>query len=310
MTFYMKGAGEIGGTLTPRAARQQEGMSIHYLQDRFPDEDSLIAYLFECQAERLSRCDECGSKLKLYRISGTKRYSGLCCKYVYRTVTKETIFFKSTMSLRSWLIVIMYFANSKTGVTTAFIGAMLGIGRDTSFKMADQIRNRMALLEGHRTIGGEGQHVGISFRWIKRTRNRGARRGSQTLVMALFDSFQVVTVVVPNRRIQTITPIVLSKVKPGSVLLYADDIEKRRLLGHGFHKRLSKAFKLESAKINPAPLNLAISYWTNFQRVFRATYGKAKRDNICKYLGEFNFRFNRRDRPSEAFWDIIYSPLG
>lgn len=310
MTLHMKGAGEIGGTLTPRAARLQEGMNIFYLEHRFPNEASVIAYLFECQSEKLSRCDECGAKLKLYPVRGTKRYSGLCCKYIYRTVTKGTIFFKSTIPLRSWLIVIMYIANSKAGVTTAFIGAMLGIGKDTSFKMADQIRNRMTLLEGQRTVGGEGQHVAISFRRIKRTRNRGAPRGSQTLVMALFDSFQVVTVIVPNRRIQTITPIVLSKVQPGSVLLYVDGIEKRRLLGHGFHKRLSRAFKLESGKFHPAPINLAISYWTNFQRVFRATHGKARPDNIYKYLGECNFRFNRRDRPGKAFWDIIYSPAG
>lgn len=309
MTLHMKGAGEIGGTLTPRAARLQEGMNIFYLEDRFPDEDSVIAYLFECQSEKLSQCDECGEKLKLYPVRGTRRYSGLCCKYVYRTVTKGTIFFKSTTPLRSWLIVIMYFANSKAGVTTAFIGAMLGIGKDTSFKMADHIRNRMALLEDHRTVGGEGQHVAISFRRIKRTSNRGGPRGLQPLVMALSDSFQVVTIIVPNRRIQTITPIVLSKVQPGSVLLYVDDIEKRRLLGHGFHKRLSKAFKLESGEVYPAPLNLAISYWSFFQRVFRATHGKARPDNIYKYLGEFNFRFNRRDRPCQAFWDIVYSPV-
>lgn len=306
----MKDARKNGGPLSSRATRPEEGISILYLQERFPDENSVIAYLFECQSEKMSRCDECGSRFKLYPVRGTRKYSGYCCKDNYRTITKGTLFFKSTLPLTSWLVAIMYFTNSRAGVTTAFIGAMLGIGQDTAFRVADQIRNRMALLEEHRTVGGEGRPVAISFRWIKRTRNRGAPRGRQTLVMALLDSFQVVTIVVPNRRIQTITPIVISRVRPGSVLLYVDDIEKRRLLGHGFHKRLSKAFNLESGKAHPAPLNLAISYWTNFQRVFRATYGKAKQDNICKYLGEFNFKFNRRDRPDAAFWDIVYSPGG
>lgn len=193
-------------------------------------------------------------------------------------------------------------------MTTGFIQAMLGTAQETAFRMADRIRSRMALLEERRTIGGVGEPVVVSFRRLKRTRDRGPPRGREPLVMALFDSVQVVTLVVPNRKIQTIAPLVLSKVRPGSVLLYINDIEKRRLLGYGFDRRLSKKFELESATSHPEPMNLAISYWTNFHRTFRATYGKARYTNISKYLGEFNFRFNRRMRPDKIFWDIVYSP--
>lgn len=278
------------------------------VKECFPDEESLLRFIFDCRSSELSKCDHCGSFTKLYRTKGTKRYSGYCCGDVYRTVTKGTIFFRSTLPFSTWLIAALYFANSKSGVTTAFIGAMLGIGKDTSFKVSDRIRSHMALLESNRTIGGENRPVAVTFRLIRRTHDRGPPGGRGTLVMALFDDLHSVAVVVPNRRIQTITPIILAKVRPGSVLLYADDCEKRRLLGYGYHKRLSRTFRIESASTHPAPYNLGISYWSNLLRVFRATYGRARNENIWKYVGEYDFRFNRRHCDHEAFWDIIRTP--
>lgn len=186
----VKGARKDGGPLSAGTARHEDGTSILYLQERFPDEDSVIAYLFECQSEKLSRCDECGSRFKLCPVRGTSKYSGYFCKANNITITKGTILYRSAWTLKSWLVSMMYLTNSRAGVTTAIIGAMLGIGQDTAFRVADQIRNHMAPLEEHRTVGGEGKHVPISFRWIKRTRNHGAPRGRQTLVMRFSTVFR------------------------------------------------------------------------------------------------------------------------
>lgn len=74
--LHVKDARKNGGPLSIRATRPEEGTSILYLQEPFADEDSVIAYLLECQSEKISTRDECGSRFKLYPVKVTRKYSG------------------------------------------------------------------------------------------------------------------------------------------------------------------------------------------------------------------------------------------
>lgn len=289
----------------------REGTSIHAVRCAFPDDDAIIDHLFKVRFAGRVFCDVCGESVNMYRIKKYRRYSGNCCKYISRTCTTGTLFDRTHVRLTDWLHVMLYFANSKSGISTSMVGRLLGYGKDMAFKIASRTRAHMALLETGRIVGGDKVPVGISFKTMKGVRNRNATSAVSPLVMALHDTQHIVTVIIPNRRIQTIAPLIIARVHPGSVLTYQDDASFRHLSGHGYHKQLTKIFALEHlAKYQGVDATVQV-YWMHLRRALRDNHVHIDRKYLWSYLGEFNFRFNRRNRSHETFWDMIcaFPPL-
>lgn len=284
---------------------RSDGTSIKFMKRLFPDDEAIVRYIFSIRERYLARCDVCNGEVKLYRRKNGTSYSGFCCSDVYKSATKGTVLFKSNIPLKSWFLAMVYFANSKAGISTGFLSRMFGLAKSSAHRLGDRIRTHMALLEADRQVGGQDVPVSISFKLIHGSHDRNSRQAKPLLALALHDPSEVVTAIIPNRRIQTLTPIILMRVRPGSILTYRSDIEKRLLMGYGYHRTLSNSFRIEPVEIYGKDLNIAVSYWTNFRRILRSSHGHFKRDNAWKYIGEFNFRFNRRTRVGDIFWDMI-----
>lgn len=289
----------------------REGTSVHAVRAAFPDDNAILEHLFQVRFAGRVFCEICGLPVTMYRTRSYRRYSGYCCKDVYRTPTTNTLFDRTRTPLTDWLHVMLYFANSKTGISTSMTGRLLGFGKGMAFKTADRIRTHMALLEQGRTLGGKDCRVGISFNTIKGVRNREAGSRLRPLVMAIYDAHHVVTVIIPNRRIQTITRIVLSRVHPQSILVYQDERALRHLSGYGYHRVLARTFKFEPLGNYEGINGTILVYWMHLRRALRDNHVHYSRDFLWKYLGEFNFRFNRRYRSHETFWDMVcaFPPL-
>lgn len=208
---------------------RRDGTSIKFMTRRFPDNGSIVRYIFAVREGDIARCDICDRPVKLYRRRSGTSYSGFCCSDVYKSATHGTVLFKSTIPLTSWFAAMMYFANSKAGISTGFLSRMFGLGKSSAFRLGDRIRTHMALLETDQKVGGLDVPVGISFKLLRGTHDRQERQSKPMLALILHDTSDVVTVIIPNRRIQTITPIIVSRLRPGSVLTYRCDIEKRLL---------------------------------------------------------------------------------
>lgn len=163
----------------------------------------------------------------------------------------------------------------------------------------------MASMENDRKLGGQGQPVGISFRLFYGIRKASRKKARPALLCALYDKSSVVCVTLPNRKTGTLFPIIINKVEPGSILVYDDDIMMRRLYGYGYHCTLLRSFEIASAISRDFDDSLIISYWASLVRVVRNAHVHIKDDNLWKYLGEFNFRFNRRHDTRTTFWDMI-----
>lgn len=283
----------------------REGTSVHAVRAKFPDDDAVLEHLFRIRFAGRVCCQICGHRVTLYRTRNFRRYSGHCCKDVYRTPTTDTLFDRTRIPLTSWLQVMLYFANSKTGISTSMTGRLLGFGKGMAFKTNDRIRTHMALLENGRTVGGTGLRVGISFNTIRGVRNKGSGSNARPLVMAIYDARHVVTVIIPNRRIGTITPIILSRVHPQSVLVYQDERALRHLSGHGYHRVLARTFPFEPLEKYTGINGTIQVYWMHLRRALRDNHVHYASNFLWKYLNEFNFRFNRRHRSHETFWDMV-----
>lgn len=286
------------------APRHRSGTSFRQVEQCLGSEEAIVAHLFRRREKELSLCPTCARPVKLVPTKRIGTYSGTCCQAFHRIVTMDTLFERSTWPLTSWIMAMVYFANSRSGISRAFLQTMFGLTGGSAHIICKRIRQHMALLEDERQLGGPSEPVGLSFQRIKGA--RGSRIQSRSvLVMAIHDASHVVPVVVADRRPSTIHPIVRAKVRPGSILVYRDRIEHARLNQFRSNWGLARSFAIEPASRYSGIDNAILVFWMHFRRVMAAGHGHFARGNLWLYLGEFAFRFNRRSEPDQIFWDMV-----
>lgn len=281
------------------------GTSLRSVQKRFPTEDDVVRHIFEVRQAELATCPLCSRPLRLEHATGTRNFTGACCKQITRSVTKDTLFENSSWPLRSWVSAMVYFANSRSGVATSFIQAMYGLNRSTAEEICHRIRWHMALLEGDRTVGGPGVPVGLAFERVAVTGQGSSSRKRSDLVLAMYDASHIVTAVVPNRRSKSVGELVQAKVREGSILVERDRDELLRPTMSRDKSGLSRRFKIDPLAHHRGIDSAVLVFWMHFRRVMAASHRDFEKDELQFHLGEFAFRFNRRSEPDRAFWDMI-----
>src|SRR5690606_12645201 len=104
-----------------------------------PDDDACLQELFEHRYGHLQTCPNCQKPTKFYRVKARKCYKCAFCAYELHP-TADTIFHKSSSSLKNWFFAIYLFANSKNGVSAKELERHLGVTYKTAWRMAKQIR--------------------------------------------------------------------------------------------------------------------------------------------------------------------------
>lgn len=295
------------GSLEPcghDAARHRRGTSFRQVERHLGSEEAIVRHLFRCRENDLSKCPECARPVKLMPARRMGTYTGQCCVVFHRIVTMGTLFERSRWPLTSWILAMVYFANSRGGMSLGFLQTMFGMNAHSAQTVCRRIRGHMALLENERQVGGPGEPVALSFQRIKGARG-GTIQSRSVLVMAIHDKTRIVPVVVPNRKHSTIHPIVRARVRPGSILVHRDRIELARLNQHRPSRGLARSFAIEPACRHPGIDNAILVFWMHFRRVMAAGHGHFSRGRLWLYLGEFAFRFNRRSEPDRVFWDMV-----
>ena len=94
--------------------------TIKQFNEKFPNDDACLQYMFEQRFGIMSACPKCGvANPGYYRIRSKKAYE---CKDCGNQISPlaDTIFHKSETSLRSWFYALFQFSVSKNGVSRFF----------------------------------------------------------------------------------------------------------------------------------------------------------------------------------------------
>ena len=85
--------------------------NIKEFNKKFPDDDACLEYLFKRDYGHLTKCPKCSNKFSYTKRSNKKYYQ---CHYCGNPIspTANTIFHKSSTSLKNWFYVIFLFAKS------------------------------------------------------------------------------------------------------------------------------------------------------------------------------------------------------
>ena len=120
-------------------------MNIDQLKERFPDESSCRRFFESIIWKNGRLCPHCFSN-RSYRIGGASARPGLyecgMCKRQF-TVTTKTPMHSTKLPLWKWILLIYYMVHSSKGISSVYLGRLVGISQKSAWKVAHAVREMM-----------------------------------------------------------------------------------------------------------------------------------------------------------------------
>jgi len=284
----------------------------------FKDDETCLQHLFDTRFGQGFECPKCERASKWFRIKAERAYScQFCGHHLHPTV--GTPFQQTRTPLQLWFYAMHLFTTTRHGVSGKELQRQLGVTYKTAWRMAKLIREHMADVDGETPVGGEGTNVEIDetlVGGVKRgTHNRGI--AAKTIVVgALERGGDLITAVVPNQRRNTLEAFVKGNVRIGGNV-HTDELRSYAMLSsvgyrharvnHSAHEYAYYDYRLDET----VTVNSIENFWRHLKCSINGTHTSVSPKYLGLYAKEFEFRFNRRNRPETMFSDLIstFQPL-
>ena len=284
-----------------------EKMTVKDFFARFPSDDACLGHVMEVRYGSRHKCSACGTEATFHKITGRKAYAcAHCGAHVYPCA--GTVFEDSRTSLQSWFYAIYLFVVTRHGVSGKEIQRTLGCTYKTAWRMGQQIRILMSGTDGFEMLRG---HVELDEAYVG-GRRHGMGRGTagKTVVMGLKQrKGRMVAQVIPNVKKVTLREVVLRNVEAGSIVSTDELMSYNLLSGDGYtHGRVNHSAKEYAYPHNKHGVvhhvNHVESFWRVFKKSIASTHIHVSPKYMARYLDEFTFRANHREKQN-AMFDLL-----
>jgi transposase-like protein len=243
-------------------------------------------------------CPHCGETARLGRLNGKATRPGLhkcyACKQQF-TVRIGTIFEDSHLPLHLWLQVIHLFCASKKGIATRQIQRMLNCSMKTAWFLGHRIRESMTPHASSEPLGGSGVTVEADETELTRSRKTkrpaGHRRRDNPRVLSLVERGGNVRSVTLDHR--GITKHLRGLVHKDSRLV-TDKAQHYALPPVARHESVDHS-KFEWVR-GDVHTNTLEGFFSIVKRGLIGVYQRVDTKHLDRYLAEFDFRQNTRQR--------------
>lgn len=131
--------------------------NIKEFNNKFGDDEACLEFLFKRNFGHLKKCPNCHNKFSYSKRHGTKAYQ---CNYCANPIspTANTIFHKSSTSLKNWFYVIFLFSKSKNGVAAKEVERQLGVTYKCAWRICNKVRQMFSDDENNDNNSGSGSY--------------------------------------------------------------------------------------------------------------------------------------------------------
>lgn len=270
---------------------------------KFPDDDACLEHLMVVRFGRTIECPKCWKKGNFTKLTKLPAYSCPWCGHHVHPMV-GTPFERSHTALQKWFYAMYLFTTSRHGVPAKELQRQLGVTYKTAWRMAHEIRKYMAKVDGTGTLSG---HVEVDETLVGGSREgegyANRRRDKALVVGAVERGGEIVTAVVPNASQAVLEPFVTALVEPGSKIT-TDEWRAYNDLGALYdHQKINHQAK-EFVR-GDRHTNTIEGFWAIIKRSIRGTHVHVSVKHLPKYLGEFEFRWNRRATPWGMMDDLL-----
>ena len=281
-------------------------MNIDELREKIPNEASCRKFFEKIIWANGRLCPHCQCS-RSYQLSGTSSRPGLyeCakCKRQF-TVTTRTPMHSTKLPLWKWLLAIYYMINSSKGISSVFLGRLIGVKQSTAWKMGHAIRlmmdswaNELPLLSG--TIEIDEKFIGGKPRHRYGVRHKGGKAtAKQSILVAIQRQGPVFPVQVDTVKKSTIAPIIDAVADTSADLMtdknYVFKQTGKQFASHQTVYHMAKEYARDNVHINTAE-----SFNSMLERVKSGVFHHMSPKHLSRYLTELSFRWSNRD-PKEV----------
>jgi len=265
----------------------------------FPDDNACLEYMFKARFGN-STCPKC-NKTSFYRIKSRKCYACACGYQIHPTT--DTIFHKSSTSLKNWFFAIYLMSKGKNGVSAKELERHLGITYKTAWRMAHKIRTLMKddslVLSG--VVEVDEMYVGGR----RRGQGRGRCGSGKTPVFGMVSrNGKSKAKVVEEVETKTILKIIKDNIKVGSRII-SDEMRiypKVKKLGYSHSSVKHSAKEYVRGRVYT---NSIEGFWSQIKRSIHGTYHSVSVKHLQSYIDEFSYRYNHRFSDASLFQTLL-----
>jgi transposase len=273
-------------------------MTISQFLAEFPDDDACLAHLFKVRYGADPACPKCGEIGKFHKLTKLPAYTCNCGHHVHPMV--DTPFHRSRTPLQKWYYAMFLYTTTRNGVAAKELQRQLGVTYKTAWRIAHQIRDYLAFVDGDAPLGGpHGRVVETDETFVGGKDRMG--ESDKAIVLGMVErGGEVITRVVPNRSETTMTPIIKTHVRPGS-LIATDEWTGYMNLGEEGFTHATVNHKAKEWTRRGVHTNTIEGFWAMVKRTIAGTHIWVSQKHLPRYLGEIEYRWNLRQRPDLMF---------
>lgn len=254
------------------------------------------------------KCPKCGTD-RVGHITSRRLFQ---CKeagcHKQFSVKVGTVMEDSPLSLDKWLVAIWSITNAKNGISSCELARAIGITQKAAWHLLHRVRHAMHVgsfdkftgeVESDETyVGGLAKFMHKSRRHEKIKSTGGADKAIVHGILQRGDkktkrTSKVIAQVVPNAKLNTLSPIIHNSIEVGSNL-YSDTAAA--YTSHSFsasfiHEMIDHAQAYVQGRCHTNGME---NYWSLFKRMIKGTYVSVDAPHLGRYVDEEMFRFNER----------------
>ncbi|MGB3470890.1 MAG: hypothetical protein WBA51_08735 [Erythrobacter sp.] len=278
------------------------GTSILSYALRFGTDQACFEHLWQVRYSDGLVCPACGQSGQWQKNWETQHVQHVCTHVV--SPLADTLVHKTTIPLSLWFYALLHFANCAEGIETTFLARQLGLSIPKARRVMAQIRLHIAALQSKDKPCGDQTEIFVRLETLVQVPNLEPHKGNKTHIFFIAAGGKVDASVVEDPRRADLGALIRQKA-PRARIIRTTCKRTARILGVYNHTLADVFLDPDHFRRKSAQTDAIAGFKSYILPALKNREERVLKHQLWLYLKEFEFRYNRRNRSQNTYWDMV-----